>query len=294
VRRGGGFVAPFAVAAEASPRAIDADEPVTLTVVVTAAGPVRAAPGRPDLRAVPAFGRQFFVEDVADEPAGPGRWRWAYRLRPRGAWVREVPGVPFLFYNPDLSPPERGYQLLYTDPIPLTVRPAEKVGPPPDYPPEVTEPASGPGLLARRGPWRVGVAQVLAALVAPPLGCAVWYALWRRLYPDDARAARLRRGRAARRAMDALARSPSQEAVVTALAGYLGERFGAVPPTPTPDEAADVLRRADLPALADRLRAAWARADEARFAAEPAARLSADEARRLVLDIEEAACPPSS
>jgi hypothetical protein len=126
-----------------------------------------------------------------------------------------------------------------------------------------------------------------------------WYAVWRRLYPDAARAARLRRGRAARRALDALARLPDDararaERIAAALARYLGERFEPVPASLTPDEAAAVLRRAQLDNLASRLGDAWARTDEARFAADPASRLSADEARRLVLDMEEAACPPSS
>lgn len=333
VRTPAGFIAPFAMRVEASPQIVQADEAITLRVTVMAWGKVISPPSRLDLRQVSAFERSFHVEDgdlvktesdgergddtprfagergvlpprfsVESECDGQSGLRvvscWFYRLRPKGTHVREVPSVPFLFYNPHLLPPDRGYQLLFSDAIPLTVRPAEKVGVPPDFPEEVTEPATGAGLTARHVLWRVGPRTVLVALLGPPLGCVGWYAVWRRLYPDAARAARLRRGRAARIALDALARVGGDDrthadAIIAVLSNYLRMRFETTSSTLTPDEAADVLHRAGLDSYGVALREVWRRADEIRFAAVPRGRVALGEVRRLIMDMEEAAWSPS-
>lgn len=300
VNQDGAFVAPLGVSSEVSPTRLDVGEPVTLTVTVRARGPVLRPPGRIDLQEVRAFRLAFFIEDLPDEgpPPAAGAWRWKYQLRPRAEWVSEVPGVPLLYYNPDLGTLQSGYQLLYSDAVPLVVRPEERARSIDDLPDEMLEPATGPAVLAARRPWRgPTLGDALLALLGPPAACGVWYLLWQWAYPDAARQARQRRSRAARRALKALQRLPAApreqaEHIVTALAGYLAERFDLTAAAPTPDEAAAALDGMDD--LAGRLRRAWASADELRFAKEPAARLAADEARQLILDIEERACPPSS
>src|SRR5205085_2072608 len=100
---------------------------------------------------------RFHIEDVGDgkkEQLGPAGWRWTYRLRPRQVGRDVVPGVPFVFYNPDLRPAEKAFQVLFTDPIPVTVVPAEPPAPPWDLPASATEVAAAPGLFAHVSVWR--------------------------------------------------------------------------------------------------------------------------------------------
>ncbi len=286
------FLGPFTARASASHRTLETDQALVLTVEMEARGPVLQPPERIDLREIPAFALLFHIQDAATgaEEATPGRWRWAWRLVPKGEWVREVPGVPLVYYNPDLQPPERGYQLLWTDPLPVTVSQSERVGPVPPRPDEVTTPVSSVG----RRPWpEPGLWAGLAALLLPPAACVAAYFAWRRLYPDAARLAELRRNRAARLALDALGRLPREaparaEAIAGTLAAYLRDRLGLAVEAPTPDEAASVVPGDLAPGAA----ALWRALDAARFADGPCP--DAAEAVRLVRGIEEASCPPSS
>src|SRR5258707_979640 len=131
-------------------------------------------------------------------PGGSWRSGGSPPPRPAGPAAGGAGGVSAARPSPGAPPPWSGGRGAGS--------PGEKVGPQQALPRGGTEPAAGPGLLARGGPWRVGVREGVLALLAPPLGWAAGYAVWRRLSPGAARAARLRRGRAARRALDALAR----------------------------------------------------------------------------------------
>jgi hypothetical protein len=291
VRSGYEYLAPFTASASISQTRVEMGQPLTLTVTMEARGPVLRSPERIDLREVLALKMTFHIEDAPDPSEGrtAGKWRWAWRLRPRGPWVREVPGVPLVYYNPDLLPEEKGYQLLWTDSVPITVEPPEVVAPPPDLPPEAREPAGVEALSSR--PWPVpGWGAFLIALILPPAACVAWYWAWCRLYPDAARVALLRQGKAARRARAALARLPREgrtEAMVQALTAYLHDRFALAVASPTPDEAAAAVPEPVRERLAD----FWRRADAARFGDGPCP--DAAEAERLITDIEGHTCPPS-
>ncbi len=241
---------------------LEAQTPLTLSVTITALAAVRRPPVRIDLREVPAFDRAFFIEDMTDgkkEQIAPSAWRWFYRLKPRSARVDEIPGLPFVFYNPDLLPAEKAFQVIWTDAIPLTVEPAEPLSAPLDLPESMLELADGPGVLAERRPWRMPGPVVLAMLlVGPPLICLCWYRLWRRWYPDAARAAQVRRSSSARRALTALDSAQAEsgsvrgDRVAGAVATYLRERFDRAPAEPTPTEATALLLAHGYPAeLAD-------------------------------------------
>ena len=100
----------------------------------------------------------------------------------------------------------------------------------------------------------------LVAALAGPVAALGWFLVWRRVFPDAARLARLRRSRAARRAADAIrraARTPDPAATIAgALLGYLRTRFplpegAATPPPPgTPPPLPGVLAAAVSEALA--------------------------------------------
>ena len=243
VQPGPQYRVPFEVKVSASPRRLEALTPLTYTVAITAHAPVRSPPSRIDLNDVPAFKRAFFIEDVTDglkEQIGDSEWRWVYRLKPRDGAVDEIPGLPFVFYNPDLQPSEKAFQVIYTDSIPLTVAAVEPLPPPLHLPDAMLEVAGGPGVLAQRSPWRMPGPVVLGLLLSgPPLACVCWYRLWRRWYPDAGRQSRLRRSRAAHRALSSLKAAPAEpgqargDCVAGAIAGYTARAAS----TAAPEEA---------------------------------------------------------
>ena len=296
------WVLPFRLEVEAEPRQLNSDEAVQLSVTVRALGPVLKPPKRLALDEIAAFARAFHLSDWPDEapPADThsGVWRWRYRLVPRGPWVSEIPSVPFLFYNPDFTPPERGYQLLYAEPIPLRVRPPEKLGPAPDYPPSVMEPVSASQLTRWGGRWRPDGRAALLALLGPPVLCLLGWWIWQRCFPDAARLAALRKQHAFRQALDALQRTPREsrpaaEHLVAVLTAYLRARYPLRGETPTPAEVAATLRPSVATELVERVTRWWQQADAVRFGRQEQG-LSVDEVRELLRDLEEAACRPMS
>ncbi len=305
VRQGDDLLVPFRLEASVSQTRVEVEQPITFTVSVHALAPPRQPPRRLDLREVPAFARRFHIEDAGTgtkERPTPNAWRWQYHLRPRQVGIHEVPGVPFVFYNPDLRPADRAFQVLFTDPIRLTVTPPEVRRPDNDLPDSVLDVAGGPGLFARDAPWHgpeIGV--LVAVLGLPPLVGAGWYLAWRRLYPDAGRLARQRRSRAARRALaalagaDRLAGRARAEAVSGAVVLYLRERFDLVYQEPTPGESAEWLARFGIAgSLTERLGQLLQRCAAGRFG--PVDEEDSDLpalARGLVLELEDATCPSS-
>jgi hypothetical protein len=300
---------PFTVTAIAEPTVVTAEEPFTLTLRIAGPGNLAQLP-RPDLRKLDRFARDFAVEDSPDrfEAAPPVR-EFRYRLRPRRADVREVPRWKFVYFNPAGGPTSRGYMTTYTEPIALTVRPR------PATPEAVTvpdwiiaeweierEPATerNPALAVMdrllswlgvrnyapnrtTGPWLT-----VAAVLAPPVLCAAWYVSWRRAYPDAARWAEALRGRAAATALRRLKTADGDvEVVVTALLGYLRDRFGLPAHATTPVEVTSFLVSHGQPAdwvtaVGELLR----RCDEARFAPATGSASQPADAERLILDWE--------
>jgi hypothetical protein len=290
---------PFRLTVEASPTRLEAQTPLTFTVTVTALGRVYYPPSRIDLREVPAFERGFFIEDVTDgkkEQISSTTWRWVYQLKPRQAWVDQIPGLPFVFYNPDLRPPEKAFQVIWTDTVPVTVEPAEPLSAPLDLPDSMKVLAVGPGVLAERHAWRLPSPVLLVVLIAcPPLVCAVWYRSWRSRYPDAARQAQIRRSWAAQRALKELAAAPAGigrdrgDHVAAAIADYLRERFDRAPVEPTPAETRELLTAQRCPMeLADRAETLLRACAAERFPPDPSGEAElVEEARSFILAVED-------
>src|SRR5262249_25401004 len=182
----------FRVRPEAVPTALQAQDPLTFTVRIRAVGRVHHPPQRIDLRQVLSFERSFYVEDPEDggtRHPDEKTWEFVYQLKPRAAGVAAVPSFPFVFYNPELPVPARRFQTLFTDPIPIQVRPRTALQTPLAAPEATFHLVTGDALLKRQIAWTLPSPFVLAILVlVPPLTCAAWYFVWRRLYPDAARA----------------------------------------------------------------------------------------------------------
>jgi hypothetical protein len=282
----------FEVKARAEPTELQVESPFTFTLVIHALKPVRLPPQRVDLRQLPEFAAAFYIEDSSEEAVRPDAdtWEFSYRLKPRRPGSQIVPSLPFVYYNPYLLTTNKGFQVLYTDPIALNVLPAESVKVP-VYGPEIAfELATGPGELDRRKAWTMPSRLTLVVvLLTPPAGCVVWYFVWRRMYPDAARLASLRRSRAARRALNALqaVRRPQagQHATQTAniVTDYLQQRFDLTVAEATPREVAELFeKRGCSPELVARAVQFFERCDNARF-------VPADGPHVLPVELNEAA-----
>ena len=288
----------FRVRAAAAPTALEAETPFTLTLTVEAVAPVRRPPRRIDLRELPAFKERFdFLEGGKDDDRRPNpqTWEFVYRLQPKRGDVKAVPGVPFVFYNPDIQYPRKGFQVAYTDAIPLTVAPHQAYVVPVTGPPFLFTLAVGDPVLGRWTAWTPPGPLTATLVLVPPLLCLAWFIGWRRLYPDAAHVARRRRSLAARRALAALRgvkRLPSvQQAARSAavVADYLRARFDAPAGEPTPAEAAGRLTRAGRsPALAERAAAFFRACDAVRFAPDGRAGppVLTEEAAAFILAVE--------
>ena len=236
---------------------------------------------RPDLAKVRddegrlPYAERFQIEDVP----GPN---FAYRLRPRSASVNRLPTLDFWYDsgvkvgNPFKKTTAKG--------IDLVVKKVVKARPP-------AVPLLEPDRLFEletgsldREPFAFGWVSWCVLFAMGILIPAIWYGLWRRVYPNGARLAKLRRSRAVRRAADAIRKAKRSAdpagAIAAAVLGYLRTRFALPPGADTPSEVEDALHD---PAVSAFLR----RCDEARFAVSSDNPLSlASDAESLLASLE--------
>lgn len=259
-----GAVGRFQVSMRATPTELRADDPLTLTIRITALSPVAQPPARPNLRRLPTFSNRFHIEQpMGDQPdrALPNQrtWEFDYRLRPKNTSVTAIPNLRFDFFRPGFVPAEKGYQTSWAYAIPLTVKPREQ----PELPTTAAMPrapeafyriTTGPAVLQREEHGSLTRPVWLASfLFGAPLSCLVWYGCWHYWYPDVVRQARQRRSRAARKALHALHALPAGSAAEQArqcadiVAHYLRQRLDLRVTEPTPAEVASHLERHDCP-----------------------------------------------
>jgi hypothetical protein len=247
-REGEEWLVPFILKASAQPTEVAVGQSVQFRVEIQARGKVRQPPEKIDLKEVPAFTRLFDIEDFAeDAPRTKGNsWVWEYRLKPKDLNANQIPGMPFLFYNPDVRPSAKAFQMIYSDPVSLTIRPRQTPQLLGDVPAELLSPIFDERLLANERPWTFP--NWLFAI--PVLGCLLWYLVWRRLYPDALALARRQQSRAARRALAGLRRvglgkqQQTGEEIFRSLMQYLHERLAFTIAEPTAQQCADTLRDA--------------------------------------------------
>jgi hypothetical protein len=287
----------FEVSGHAEPTTVQAEQPVLFTLRVHAEGRVYLPPQRIDLSKVPAFNDNFFIEDPKQDThvAATQTWLFVYRLKPRRMDVTEIPGVPFVYFDPAIQPASKGFQTPYTEPIPLHVTAAETLAAPPSPVPDLfLQTRTGPEVLAHRAPWSPPSWPLLAVLLLmPPVACAAWYVVWRRLYPDAARRVKQRRSRAATVALKQLERLPRGTTevraahIAAAVTTYLQQRLDLPAAEPTPAEAAAHLRTAGYPdTLTQRAEQFFQTCDAARFYPNASAADLPAFAQQLILDLE--------
>ena len=132
-----GAVGKFGVATAADPRQVQAEDPITYTVHVTA-DQLKQPPKRPVLADFPDFKEGFYIEDIAP-PEGnhpdEKTWEFVYRLKPKNTTITAIPGFPFVFYRPG-----PGYQTKFAPEIEIGVVPRKPVDPGPS----AARPMAGP------------------------------------------------------------------------------------------------------------------------------------------------------
>jgi len=263
-----GAIGPHTIAASARPTVVPVGDPITLTLEISGEGPLEQL-GPPKLSQVEALTRDFEV--AGDSLAGEVRGRrkiFAQTIRARREDVTQIPPIPFTFFDPDTAT----FQTVYSDPIPLTVKPAERllipdglIGPITLAPVPLTETTEG--LLANDADiarlladHRPGLGRGAIALLAalPAAYFLAWVAHRRsaRYREDLVWRRRLRAARNARRELrSAPAGNPS--VVRGALVRYVADRTGAAALALTREEAVQALIRHQIPpelvAAADQL-----------------------------------------
>ncbi len=277
-----GAVGVYRLTMRAQPTTLLAEDPLTLTVRITGRGALEKLP-RPNLGQLPSFTRRFKIENLKDRYLSKEQAReFDYRLRPKNATVKQIPPLPFGYFQPGFSPDYRGYQTTIAPAIPLTVKPravveaaqVEGATAPITSPDSVYQCIEGSTVLRHDKPFALPGSFLLAAMFfVPPVLCLLGYSAWRRGNPEAARQLHQRRSRAAQQALKALAgliRMPRDQQAPRAeviLAEYLRKRLDLTTQEPTPAEVAVHLQRAGAsPALGQLLAQFFAVCAAARFA----------------------------
>jgi hypothetical protein len=231
------------------------DEDVVATLLITGATNPQSIT-RPDLRKLVEFESRFVIAELESPPpaADAKAVKFNYRLRPRNRTVDRVPTLEFRYHNP-AADDVKAFPVTTAKEVRITVTAPRKSTDVATIP--IGEP---PWLLAFR-PQSVSLTStripepwiwLAIALGGPAMGL-VWFALWRRVYPDASRLARMHRSRAARRATDRIRRadetSDPPAVIAAAVLGYLRMRFPLPPDAVTPSEVGTSLTDLGIPSV---------------------------------------------
>lgn len=242
-----GAVGVFEIVTSVDQNKITEEEFLTFNVRIRCVEKVVTPPSRPNLSEIPDFREQFYIEiaEPASQRPDEQTWEFIYRLRPRTKSVNHIPSLKFIYFNPAFGMNRLGYQTIRSESIPLTVSDAKPTKVIPTLTPRVNWPESvhqfaNEGLLERDQSYQLPSWNVLLIwLMLPPVGCLLWFFVWRQLYPDAAHRASRRRSRAARVALASLHEGETAEQVAETLTAYLQHRLDFSITSPTPIEVND-------------------------------------------------------
>jgi hypothetical protein len=243
--------------AEATPRKVAQNEWLTLTLTIT--NLLNAADvEKPSLKALPEFAG-FQIDDAKhlDPPLDAGKRDqriFVYKLRPASTTIETIPEIAFHYYDPRRlvlpNRPQDKFPKVLSNAVPIHVTPP--VAPPPapatplDVPAFALNLATGDKALSPSRSFFHGATWLPILFIAPLLAVG-WVMLWKKIYPDSARLAQLRRNRSVRTALTALtaARRTGHDIAGQAadiMGRYLHERFDLPWHARTPAEIAGHLQ----------------------------------------------------
>jgi hypothetical protein len=289
------------VGMRAAPLSVRVEDPLVLTFEIAHV----ENPGqieRPDLRRLGEYSRQFYIDDLPDEGPYPDRRVFRYRLRPKTVHATSIPPLLFHYYVPRL-----GYfaTTAAQERITLTVTPRT----PTISSASDESPIAGPEWLLQTAPNHAALHEkstrfrfgdqparvtVTLGLLVPAAAFGIWFVLWRRLSPDAAKLAGLRRAHAVRLALDGLRRlthlPPAELGARSAILvrSFLSERLGLPAHCITPGEIGEFLKKSGMKdAVISRATEFFRDSDFARFGppGSASAGLTAM-AEKLILDVE--------
>jgi hypothetical protein len=275
----------FQVSASAIPASVQAGDPISLTIHIQAAGTWKRAPERPDLQHKPEYAKwreRFHIENGPERlSSDEGKWEFDFWLRPKSDRISEIPSLVIVYYRPGFTPPEKGFMTTSAPAIPVQVSSRAKVqgseirgqSASRAAPDRLYQIITGPAVLAHQEPAIFPDAWLFVLLAAAPPALSIgWYLAWRRRNPTQARLIRLRKSRAARRALRVIQGvnncEPKEDAgkVADALAAYLEERLELNAAQPAPgDISAHLLVRGISTDLASRTANLFRECDAVRF-----------------------------
>jgi len=251
-----GAVGQFRISAEAQPRVVHAGDPVTLTLDIEGYGRLDALQA-PPLAEMPELTRQFKVpHEKLPGVVSNGHKLFVVNLQPLDETVTEIPPIPLVYFNPD----EGEFRTARTEPIPLVVKPAEKLamdaivsnqpaGQSPASAPAETSDAPRPVTPYRdpqvllTGPTHLPAWALLVGLIGPP-GLLVGLLLGRAGCRAHQGSAGLRARQARRCCLHCLNEARDADAIARCLLGYLADRTGRPAGAMTRREAAAILQSA--------------------------------------------------
>jgi hypothetical protein len=241
----------FQVTTSATPRQLQAGDPILLTIRIQSVGRWLQAPERPDLAHKPEYSRlrqDFHLQNGPDRlHQEKGEWEFDYSLRPKNERVKEITLLVIVYFRPGLTPAEKGYMTTSAPAIPLQVTSRTKVeasemqGKPERKPPPETlyRINTGPKVIQSETNALPDTWLIIFLVIVPPALSLVWFVWWSRQYPNAVRRGRLRKSKAARvalRALESINGVGSQEEarqVAEVFSDYLKHRFnGSAPSLP--------------------------------------------------------------
>lgn len=119
-----GAIGDFQLTTEATPTSVPVGDPITLTLNIKSKNAPLEGLSAPKLGAIPTLTRDFEVssESLAGKVHG-NRKVFSQTIRPLREDVKQIPPLPFSYFDPSRDQ----YETAWSDPIPLTVRPANRV-----------------------------------------------------------------------------------------------------------------------------------------------------------------------
>ena len=225
-----GLVGQYLLSVRARPTSVKLEEPITVTVTISALSEAASAPSLGNLHLLPDnIGDNFHVQPPERIVEKERAWELEYQLRPKLAGVQTLPSLKLVYYHPQ----RQKYQATYSEAIVFDVQPKESAAAPTlaELPeslfivPSRTETLDRllPPLALHRG-------LLMVMFAAPAALCLVWYCVWRLLHGGQVKRARKpRRITALESQLGGAASDP--DALRTLLAEYL--KLPVVSPTPS-------------------------------------------------------------
>ncbi len=258
-----GAVGTMSLDVAAKPTEVRVGDPITLTMTIRGEGRTRLDLLRaPDLASVPELTEGFQVprESELAGTIGDGVKRFTQSIFPKNDQVTEIPSIPLAYFDPAAGK----FETVHSDPIPITVEPAQRMRisqvvqgePVAPAPTLLTEVAGGivanyydaEEVLADQG-FAPGPVEAATAATPPALYLLCWVLLRRRQRLRQDRG--LARRRSARRnAMHALQQATGTQAaerVAGALLGYVADRCNLPTGGMTRADVRTVLGQAGVP-----------------------------------------------